>query len=321
MILEDKQRNHLTQNIEFYRKQFPSLEYMTACILGTYSLRCTGKVSEKEIAEVTKQIKKRAGLLSPFRKQLHWLTCLISAEHKDYQMAINRLFEHEQYLKQARLSSKQNLVYSCYFIDRILYDKDIQDMNIQTRNYRETLISKAERAKNKIPKSIQTNSPPSGLLALAIGHAGINSNKLSDTYQALISLGLKDSEELFLAGLLLNLSGDRQKDLIDNYSELIKNYKLRQVHINRKIYHLLALCELIANDKNYLNQINIAIEQLKKMDGPEKLSDTKLFCLATIFVLGEVKQDLSSKTIFETTLSLTIEEFILAETTVLLSLL
>ncbi len=93
----------------------------------------------------------------------------------------------------------------------------------------------------------------------------------------------------------------------------------REFKIKPIMYAGLGIMALVDDETDPMDKVIGLSNELRKMKKFKWLDRNLLFMFAVLLVSEEVKKELSGKTIMESTLSITIEQLVLAQTAVMVS--
>ena len=99
----------------------------------------------------------------------------------------------------------------------------------------------------------------------------------------------------------------------------IEKSKKAGLKINQTMYSGLGLIALVEDDQKHLVHVIELTNELKKTKKFKWIDKTLLFMFAVAIVSEDLKHELSTRTVMETTLSVTIEELIMAQTAVMIA--
>lgn len=273
-----------------------------------------------EIKNLMKYMKQNTKLFSPFRNNVFMLASLLYLGNKKPEQTFIRVRDHLDLLKQNGFKQSQFLPMMSYALDSLLFDKKIQDMAIQTESYRVGVVEKA----NEVYGHMKLNHPwitggDDYALSLLIAHANKDVSRMESIYQSLNLAGLKSGNALQSLANILSLADDEDYILVEKTMALIQICKDDRFKVNQTMYPGIGLLALVDNEANYMEQAIELTRELKKMKMYKWLDKNLLFMFAVTLIGEDIKHDLSGKTIMETTISVTIEQLVMAQTAIILA--
>jgi len=321
MRLSDEKINELIQLTDTIEQGFKFQNNYYQRFLAVNSLKMNSTFDVEKVKELMVFIKRNTSVFSPFRSQSFVLASLLHLHAKKPEDVFLRIKGHYDAMKQEGFKESNYLPMACYCLDSLLYDEKVQDMAIQTRSYKENLISKSlltfKEMKNQHP---WLTSGEDYSLAILIAHSNKNMERVESFYQGLSLLGLKKTNGLQSLANILALSNEEEHILMDRTLQIKEQLKSLGLKVNETMYPGLGLLSHLGEDEVYLNGVVERVNQLHDLKKFKWIDKNLLFLFAILLISEELKNDVASKTMYETTISITVEQIITAQIAVMIAI-
>lgn len=319
MYLSEEKVKKLLEITESVDKEFRSQEQFYKRFIAINSLKHSKKINIQEIKLLMKFIKQNTGLFSPFRNNVFILSSLLSMSRKKPEDAFMRMIDHLNLLKSNGFKKSQYLPMTSYTIETLMFDDNIQDMAIQTESYRVSLLNKAK----KIYDEMKLNHPwltggEDYPLAILIAHSDKDIDRIESIYSKLYEGGLKKGNNLQSMANIASLSDIEEVIITERVLEIVEFCKNEGFKVNQTMYSGIALLAIVSEQKEHIEHVIETTNILKKTKKYRLIDKNLLFMFAVNLVSEDIKKELSTKTITETTLSITIEQLIMAQTAIMI---
>jgi hypothetical protein len=320
MYYTDKKRDELVELATAIEKGFTGPHQYYKRFIAVNAFKYKKQLDIPKTKEFMMFMKDNTKIFSPFRANTFVLGSLLQLGYKKPERTFLRIRDHLDLLKANGFKKSQYLPIMSYTLDALLFDDKIQDMAIQTESYRVSVVKKAkevyDQMKIKHPWITGGDDYP---LALLIAHGGKSIDRVEAIYSGLHDKGLKKGNQLQSLSNILSLSNDEEYVLIDRVIELIERCHKNGFKVNSIMYPGIGLIALVENDQKNMSNVIEVTRELKKTKKFKWLEKNLLFMFAVTIVAEDIKQELSIKTIHETTLNITIEQIVMAQTAVMLA--
>lgn len=316
----DEKRARLIELAKITEKEFLGQDQYYKRFLAVNAFKAGKDIEVDKINDLMKFMKMNTKLFSPFRSNKFIFASLLQMSYKHPEDAFIRIRDHIDLLKANGFKKSQYQPMMCYTLDSLLFADKIQDMAIQTESYRVSVVEKGREVYDHMKANHPwiTGGDDYGL-ALIIAHANKDMDRVERIYDGLHEHGLKKGNDLQSLANILSLTEESESDIIDRVLEFIKISKSKGLKINTSMYSGLGLIALVENDHKHLEHVIEVTNELKKTKKFKWLDKKLLFMFAVAIISEELKHELSTKTIMETTLAVTIEELIMAQTAVMIA--
>lgn len=320
MYFTEEKRSKLIELATKTEKEFLGQNQYYKRFLAINALKANKEIEVDEIKSLMKFIKNNTKLFSPFRSNTFMFASLIQMGYKHPEDAFIRMRDHIDLLKANGFKKSQYQPMLCYTLDSLLFADKIQDMAIQTASYRESVVAKAKETYEHMRANHPwiTGGDDYGL-AMIIAHANKDMERIESLYNGLHDHGLKKGNDLQSLANILSLSDEDETVLIERVIEFMDKSKANGLKINQTMYSGLGLLALVEDDHKHLEHAIEVTNELKKTKKYKWLDKKLLFMFAVAIISEDMKEELSTKTIMETTLAVTIEELIMAQTAVMIA--
>jgi len=320
MYFTEEKKAKLIELARITEKEFPGQNQYYKRFLAINAFKANKDVDVEAINSLMKFMKMNTKLFSPFRSNRFIFSSLLQMSYKHPEDAFIRIRDHIDLLKANGFKKAQFQPMMCYTLDSLLFADKIQDMAIQTESYRVSVVEKAK----EVYEHMKANHPwitggDDYGLALIIAHANKDMDRVESMYEGLHNRGLKKGNDLQSLANILSLTEDNESDIIERVLEFMEISKTKGLKINTTMYSGLGLIALVENDHKHLEHVIEVTNELKKTKKYKWLDKKLLFMFAVAIISEELKYELSTKTIMETTLAVTIEELIMAQTAVMIA--
>lgn len=274
----------------------------------------------EQLKELMKYIRQTTGLFSPFRSNSFAIGAMLMTNYKDPRGAFDRLQEHFRLLKGMGFRSSTFLPMASYTLDSIMFDDKIQDMAIQTESYRQELVEKSKEVYDEMKKNHPWLTGGDDYpLAILIAHSGKDMERIESIYDALNQNGLKKGNNLQSLANIIALSEEEERTIVDKVIDIADYCKKEGFRVNQTMYPGIGLMALVSEKAEYMQQVIDATKELKSIKKYKWLDKNLLFMFAVNLVSEDIKNELSSKTISETMLNITVEQLVMAQTAVIVA--
>lgn len=309
---------HLTQSIE---KGFKMQSAYYNRFVAINALKLNHEFDELKVKELMNFIKKNTSLFSPFRSQSYIIASLLYLHANKPEEVFLRIKDHAEALKKEGFKQTTYLPMASYCLDSLLYDEKIQDMAIQTRSYKENLITKsiATYKEMKVQHPWLTSGDDYAL-SILVAHSNKTMKRVEDIYQTLSQLGLKKTNGLQSLANILSLSTEEIGTLCERTVMVKEKLGSLGFKVNDTMYPGLGLLTHLDHNEAYLASVVDVVDQLHGLKKFKWIDRNLLFLFSILLVSEDVKQDVSSKTMYETTINITVEQIITAQIAVMIAL-
>jgi hypothetical protein len=322
MYLSQEKVNRLQELTQSIEKSFKLQYAYYSRFIAINALKLNREFDEAVVKNLMSYIKQNTSIFSPFRNQSYILASLLYLHADKPEEVFLRIKDHADALKKAGFKQTAYLPMAAYCLDSILYDKKIQDMAIQTRSYKESLIEKSVATYKEMKKNHPwITSGKDYALSILMAHSNEAMAKVEEVLQSLSRLGLKKNNGLQGLASILALSNEEVNVLCERTLILKEKLTTHGIKVNDSMYPGLGLLIHLDHNEDYLKAVVEVIAQLRKLKKFKLCDRSLLFLFAILLVSEGVKQDVSSKTIYETAISITIEQIITAQIAVMIALL
>ncbi len=274
----------------------------------------------EQLKELMKYIRQTTSLFSPFRSNSFAIGAMLMTNYKNPRGAFDRMQDHYNLLKNGGFKSSQFLPITSYTLDAIMFDDKIQDMAIQTESYRRELIKKAkvvyDEMKHNHPWLTGGDDYP---LAVLIAHSGIPLDRIEKIYENLHLEGLSKSNNLQSLANIASLSEHEDYIITQKVMDSIKYCKDQGFKISPTMYPGIGLMAIVSEYPEYMKHVIDASKEIKKLKKFKWLDKNLIFMFAVNLVSEDIKNELSSKTVSETLISITVEQLVMAQTAVVVA--
>lgn len=274
----------------------------------------------EQLKDLMKYIKQTTSLFSPFRSNAFAIGAMLMTNYRDPRGAFDRIQDHYKLLKNGGFKSSQFLPMTSYTVDAIMFDDKIQDMAIQTESYRNDLIQKAkvvyDEMKHNHPWLTGGDDYP---LAVLIAHSGIGLDRIEKIYEDLHLEGLKKGNNLQSLANIASLSKEEDHIITQKVMDAINYCKDQGFKINPTMYPGIGLMAIVSEYPEYMQHVIDASKEIKELKKFKWLDKNLIFMFAVNLVSEDIKNELSSKTVSETMLSITVEQLVMAQTAVVVA--
>jgi len=320
MYFTEEKRALLIELAIIAEKKFPGQNQYYKRFLAINAFKANKRIDVEEIKNLMKFMKDNTKIFSPFRANTFIFSSLLQMGYKNPEKAFIRIRDHIGLLKENGFKKSQFQPMLCYTLDSLLFADKIQDMAIQTASYRISVVEKGK----EVYDYMKANHPwitggDDYCLALIVAHANKDVERVESLYNGLNERGLKKGNDLQSLSNILSLSDDSELMILDRVILFMEKSKDNGLKINTSMYSGLGLIALVEDDYKHLEHVIEVTNELKKTKKFKWLDKQLLFMFAVAIVSEDLKQELSTKTVMETTLSVTIEELIMAQTAVMIA--
>jgi hypothetical protein len=320
MYFTEEKRAKLIELATITEKAFSGQNQYYKKFMAINAFKANKEINVNEIKNFMKYVKTNTKMFSPFRINIFIFSSILQMGYKNPEKAFIRIRDHAFLLKENGFKKSQYQPMACYTLDSLLFADKIQDMAIQTESYR---VSVAEKGK-EVYEYMKVNHPwitggDDYCLALIIAHANKDMERIERVYNGLNERGLKKGNDLQSLSNILCLTDDIETDIIDRVILFMEKSKKNGLRINTSMYTGLGLIALVEDDHKHLEHVIEVTNELKKTKKFKWIDKQLLFMFAVAIVSEDLKQELSTKTVMATTLSVTIEELIMAQTAVMIA--
>ena len=320
MYFTEEKKKKLIVSATIIDKAFKGQNQYFKLFMAINVFKSNKEVDADTIKNLMKYIKQNTKMFSPFKTNTFMFSVLLQMGYKNPEKAFIRICDHVSLLKANGFKKSQYQPMLAYTLDSLLFADKIQDMAIQTASYRDLVVEKAKKVYEEMKDSHPwVTGGDDYCLALIIAHANKDLECRESLYNGLCGRGLKKGNDLQSLANILSLSGDTEADIMDRVIRFIDKSKVKGFKINQTMYSGLGLIALVENDDKHLEHVIEVTLKLKKMKKFKWVDKTLLFMFAVAIVSEDLKQELSTKTIMETTLAITIEDLIMAQTAVMIA--
>lgn len=320
MYFTEEKRSKLIELATLSEKEFTGQNQYYKRFLAINAFKANKDINVNEIKSLMKFIKDNTKLFSTFRTNRFIFSSLLQMGYKHPEKAFIRIRDHVELLKTYGFKKSQFQPLLSYTLDSLLFADKIQDMAIQTASYRESVIEKGKEVYDYMKASHPwITGGDDYCLALIIAHANKDMERIESIYNGLNDHGLKKGNDLQSLANILSLSDDSESVIINRVMEFIEKSKISGLKISTTMYSGIGLIALVEDDHKHLEHVIEVTNELKKTKKFKWLDKKLLFMFAVAIVSEDLKHELSTKTVMETSLAVTIEELIMAQTAVMIA--
>lgn len=321
MSLSDELQQQLIEKTETISKNFKlQLSYYQSFV-AVNAIKLNREIQVEKIKELMDHIKKNTSFFSPFRSQSFLLAALMTLHSEQPEPIFSRLKEHYDSLKKAGFRQTQYLPMASYCLDSILYDPRIQDMSIQTRSYKEALIAKSYETFTLMKEQHPwLTGGDDYALCVLLAHSHKNLSRVEYIFDQLNLHGLSKTNGLQSLSNILALSNEDENSLVQRLIQLKEQFKAKGLKFNDFAFPGLGLLVHLNCDEQMVEDIANSINALHKLKHYKWLDKSLLLLFVILLQSEQYKSELSQKTIYETTLSITIEQIVTAQTAIMIAM-
>lgn len=320
MYLTEEMKERLVQAVEAVDKAFKGQHQYYKRYVAVSAVKYGKAFDGDKVKELMQFIRKNTGVFSPFRVNVFVLASLLYLGSKRPEDRFIRIRDHLKLLKEKGFKKSRYLPMMSYTLDSIMFDDKVQDMAIQTESYRNGVVEKAKLAYDEMKRNHPWITGGEDYpLALLIAHGDKSSERIESIYSRLNGHGFKKGNELQNLANILAVSDEDERTLIDKAVQMERRCREREFKIKPIMYAGLGIMALVDDETDPMDKVIGLSNELRKMKKFKWLDRNLLFMFAVLLVSEEVKKELSGKTIMESTLSITIEQLVLAQTAVMVS--
>lgn len=285
------------------------------------ALKVEKEIDVINIKSVMDFIRRNTSMMSSFRTINFMMASLLCLHHEHPEDVFMRIKEHSELFKKAGFKQTQYLPMTAYCLDSLLYDSKIQDMAIQTRSYKESLITKSVETYTHMKQQHPwlTGGDDYSLCVL-LAHSHKSLDRVEDIYQQLHQFGLARSNGLQSLANILALSSEEVSVLVERLIQTKEYFKSEGMKFNEYAYPGLGMLVHLNYDQEKLAEVVEMIHTLRSMKHFKWLDKSMLLLFSILLISEEHKQEMAGKTIFETTIQITIEQIITAQIAVMVAI-
>lgn len=321
MYLTKERQEQLIKMTEQISKSFKMQLSYYHQFVAINALKQDKEIDVVNIKSVMDFIRKNTTMMSSFRTISFMMASLLCLHQDQPESVFMRIKDHSEQLKKAGFKQTQYLPMTAYCLDSLLYDSKIQDMAIQTRSYKENLISKSfETYKHMKEQHPWLTGGDDYSLCVLLTHSHKSLDRVEEIYQQLHQYGLGRSNGLQSLANILALSSEDVAALVERLIRIKEQFKAEGMKFNEYAYPGLGMLVHLNYDKEQLGEVVEMIRILHSTKHFKWLDKSMLLLFSILLLSEEHKQEMAGKTIFETTIQITIEQIITAQIAVMVAI-